>query len=331
VALNLTGVAASADTYLTVWPAGSPRPTASNLNVAQAATVANMVIVPIGVDGDIEIYNDAGALDVVVDVLGWLPGDGAFRGLTPQRLFDSRNSPTTDGTHRGGGPLGPGATTAILVAGRGGVPATGVGSVAVNVTAVGATTDSYLTVWPGATSKPFASNVNVAIGQAVANMVVVPLGADGTVQVYNDRGKVDVVVDVLGWFAPSSGFTPLSGARLMDTRDSTTIDGLFRHEGPLAEEHSTTLRVVGRGLVPATGVGAVVLNVTATSSTRASFVTIWPTGRPQPTASNLNFDREQTAPNMVIVPVGSDGTITMYNSAGSVELIVDVLGWFPTA
>ncbi len=330
VALNVTGVDAAADTYLTAWPAGSPQPTASNLNVARSTTVPNMVVVPIGVDGDIEIYNDSGALDVVVDVLGWLPVDRAFHGLSPQRLFDTRDAPTADGRHRGAGPLGPRATTAISVVGRGGVPPTGVGSVALNVTAVGATADSYLTVWPGATNQPLASNVNVARGQTVANMVVVPIGADGTVQVYNDAGRVDVVVDVLGWFAPTSAFTPLPGERLMDTRDSSTIDGLFRHTGPLAGDRATTLRVVGRGDVPETGVGAVVLNVTATASTQTSYVTVWPTGRVKPTASNLNFAPGQTTPNMVIVPVGSDGTITMYNSSGTVELIVDVLGWFPT-
>ena len=329
VALNVTGINASVNTYLTVWPAGSPKPTASNLNVARAATAPNMVIVPVGADGEIEMYNDAGAIHVAVDVLGWFPADGALHGLAPQRLLDTRDAPTTDGIHSGGGPLGPGATKSVLVAGRGGVPSVGAGSVALNVTAVGATAGSYLTVWPGATQPPLASNVNVAAGQTVANMVLVPVGSDGKVQLYNDSGRVDVIVDVLGWFAPSSGFTPLSGARLMDTRDSATVDGLFRHGGPVTGEHPTTLLVVGRGQVPETGVGAVVLNVTAVSSTQASYVTVWPTGQPKPTASNLNFGREQTVPNMVIVPVGPDGTITMYDEAGSVELVVDVLGWFP--
>ncbi len=330
VALNLTAVGPSADTYLTVWPRGATQPAASNLNIAHGDTVPNMVIVPVGVNGEVEIYNDAGAVDVLVDVLGWLPAGVGFTGVSPARLLDTRNSPTIDGRFSGVGALGAGAVASLPVVGRGSVPASGVGAVALNVTAVGATVDSYLTVWPAGV-RPVASNVNVTAGETVANMVVVPVAADGSVQLYNDAGRVDVVVDVLGWFAAPSGFTPLSGARLMDTRDAATVDGLFRHGGPLSADGTTSVRVVGRGGVPAAGVGAVVLNVTAVAPTKTSYLTVWPTGRSRPTASNLNLAPGRTAPNMVIVPVGTDGTVSLYDETGSVDLVVDVLGWFPAS
>jgi hypothetical protein len=89
------------------------------------------------------------------------------------------------------------------------------------------------------------------------------------------------------------------------------------------------LMVTGRGGVPASGVGAVALNVTVTNPTGSSFLTVWPTGAVMPLAANLNFVPGQTVPNMVIAKVGAGGSISMFNFSGSVDVVVDVMGWFP--
>ena len=81
--------------------------------------------------------------------------------------------------------------------------------------------------------------------------------------------------------------------------------------------------------VPASGVGAVVVNVTATAPTSASYVTVFPSGTPRPTASNLNFVPGQTIPNLAVVKVGALGQISLYNYDGDTDLIVDIVGWFP--
>jgi len=89
------------------------------------------------------------------------------------------------------------------------------------------------------------------------------------------------------------------------------------------------LQVLGRGGVPASGVSAVVLNVTVTAPSRAGFITAYPNGTARPTASNLNFVAGQTVPNLVVVPVGVDGKVALTNgSAGTVQLVADVLGYF---
>ena len=74
VVLNLTATGATADTYLTVYPTGSVRPTASNVNPGRGQTVANLVTATVGADGSVTIYNNAGATDVVVDVQAWFAG-----------------------------------------------------------------------------------------------------------------------------------------------------------------------------------------------------------------------------------------------------------------
>jgi hypothetical protein len=93
--LNVTATGPTAASYLTVWPAGTDRPIASNLNFTAAQTIPNMVIAKVGAGGQISIFNAAGTTDVIVDVLGWFPAGGSYTSLTPARLLDSRVLPAT--------------------------------------------------------------------------------------------------------------------------------------------------------------------------------------------------------------------------------------------
>ena len=86
--------------------------------------------------------------------------------------------------------------------------------------------------------------------------------------------------------------------------------------------------MLGHGGVPASGVGAVVLNVTVTQPTAPGILIVYPDGVTRPNSSNLNFVAGQTVPNLVIAPVGANGKVDFYNSAGTVQMIADVSGWF---
>ena len=331
VALNVTVTNPTAVSYITVYATGAAQPTASNLNVVAGQTVANMVIVAVGNQGKIRLYNNGGNADLIVDVLGWFPTGSAYTGLTPARLLETRPGfATIDGQFQTGAPVAGNTTLDLLVAGRGGVPASGVGSVALNVTVAGAKSNGYVTLFPTGQTRPTASNLNFTPGQVVPNMVIVPLGTGGKVSLYNSSGSTDLVVDVLGWFPTGPAYTGLTPARVLDTRPSNpTIDGQFSGIGPVGQAGQLDLPIVGRGGVPASGAGAVALNVTAINATAATYVTVWPAGATRPTASNLNLAPGQTVPNMVIVKLGTGGKISLYNNGGSTDLIVDVLGWFP--
>lgn len=77
----------------------------------------------------------------------------------------------------------------------------------------------------------------------------------------------------------------------------------------------------------ATGRRAVALNVTATNPTAASYVAVYPTGYAGgPGTSNLNTTAGQTVPNLVVTKVAPDGTVTLYNNSGTVDLIADLQG-----
>ncbi|CAN5596831.1 hypothetical protein BH10ACT2_BH10ACT2_00550 [soil metagenome] len=330
VAINVTATSPTTNSFVTVYPRGAALPTASSLNFKAGQTIANMTIVPVGASGQISLFNKSGQTHLIIDVLGWFRAGAAYEGFASQRLLDTRaGGITIDGQFAGVGSVGPAATLSVMVLGRGEVPASHVAAVAINVTAVSPTTNSYLTVFPSDSSRPTASNSNFSAGQTLANMVIVPVGSDGRINLYNNAGQVNLLIDVLGWFHEGDDYHGFTPARLLDTRDGgTTIDGQYDGDGQAGPASVLNLTVVGRGDVPSSGVGAVAINVTATQPCAASFVSVYPGGGARPTASNLNFSTGQTVANMVIVPVGSDGKISLYNNAGQTDLLVDVLGWF---
>ncbi|MCU1391703.1 MAG: hypothetical protein JWM34_131 [Ilumatobacteraceae bacterium] len=338
VALNVTATAPTAAGYITVFPAGATRPTASNLNYTPGQTIPNMVIASVGTSGQISLFNfTSGTTHVIVDVLGYFPTGTPFTGTVPARLLDTRPGFTTvDSIGAGGGAIPAHSETTVMVGGRAG-GAGPTGSVALNVTVTGPTGTGYLTVYPTGTTRPTASNLNFTPGQTIPNMVIVPIGTGQLVTIYNGSdGTANVVVDLLGSFPDTLTFTgsKFSGqtpTRLLDTRiGQPTIDGRFSGTRSIGEATTLNLAVAGRGGLPANTAGSVALNVTVTNPTAAGYLTVYPTGGHPPTASNLNFTPGQTIANMVIVPVGTSGQVSIYNSAGNSDVVVDLLGSWPS-
>jgi uncharacterized protein YvpB len=200
-----------------------------------------------------------------------------------------------------------------------------------NVTVTEPSSPSYLTVYPAGEATPDVSNLNFSPGETVANLTVVPVGENGQVCVYNDLGTVQVVVDLEGYFEVTSG-TGTAGSYVALTPDRITDTRLGSGEpnsgSPLGPSGTLNVQVEGAGGVPSSGVGSVVLNVTATDTTQASYMTVYPDGVAMPLASNLNWSPGDTVANRVIVPVGTSGQITIYNSQGYTDVVVDVDGYF---
>jgi hypothetical protein len=312
VAVNVTSVSPTAMSYLTVWPSGSAMPPTSTLNVQPGVTVANnMVIAEVGTDGEVDIYNNAGEVHVILDVVGYFPGGTDYAPVPAARLLDTRDP--------GGAPLGAGASMVAQVAGLDGIPADA-SAVAVNVTSVAPTAASWLTVWPSGSAMPPTSTLNVQPGVLVANnMVIAEIGAGSSVNIFNSTGEVDVILDVVGYFPADTDYSSVPGARLLDTRDGG---------GPLGAGATMDATVAGLGGIPADA-SAVAVNVTAVSPTAASWLTLWPTGATMPSTSTLNVQDDVTVTNnMVIAEVGTDGKVSIFNSAGTVHVILDVVGYF---
>ena len=333
VVLNVSGAQASSRTFVTVYPAGAERPLTSNLNLAPGPPVPNLVIAKVGNDGKVSLYNDRGSAHLIVDVMGWMPAGSDYVGLVPARLADTRVSgETVDGEFVDLGPVGAGGELDLTVVGRGGVPDSGVGAVVLNVSGAQASSRTFVTVYPAGAERPLTSNLNLAPGPPVPNLVIAKVGNDGKVSLYNDRGSAHLIVDVMGWMPAGSDYVGLVPARLADTRVSgETVDGEFVDLGPVGAGGELDLTVVGRGGVPDSGVGAVVLNVSGAQASSRTFVTVYPAGAERPLTSNLNLAPGPPVPNLVIAKVGNDGKVSLYNDRGSAHLIVDVMGWMPLA
>jgi hypothetical protein len=201
VALNVTVTDPSNASFLTVFPTGVPRPTASNLNFGPGQTVPNLVIVKVGDFGKVSAYNCCGFTHVIFDVVGWYgaqqgpsPGDVGtlFRSLSPARILDTRVGLGW------GGKLGAG-TANVDVTGVGGVPE-GAKGVVLNTTVTQPTAAGFITVYPSNTARPNASNLNFAPGQTVPNLVMVKVPPNGIVNVFNAAGQTHVIFDVVGYF-----------------------------------------------------------------------------------------------------------------------------------
>jgi hypothetical protein len=65
-----------------------------------------------------------------------------------------------------------------------------------------------------------------------------------------------------------------------------------------------------------------------TNPTGAGFLTAWPSDAPRPTASDLNFVPGQTVPNLVVVKIGADGRVNLYNLTGTTDAVLDVVGYY---
>ena len=250
---------------------------------------------------------------------------GAYDSLAPARLLDTRN-----GVGAAKAKVAAGGTVRLQVTGRGGVPASGVSAVVLNVTVTAPTKAGFVTVYGDGTPRPTASNLNFVAAATVPNVVITPIGANGKVALYNgSSGSISLIADVAGYYlsgrlADSGTFASLSPARLLDTRT-----GVGAAKAKVAAGGTVHLQVTGRGGVRSSQVSAVVLNVTVTAPTKAGFVTVYGDGTPRPTASNLNFVAGTTVPNLVIARVGANGKVALYNgSSGSISLIADVAGYY---
>ncbi len=329
VVMNVTATESAAAGFITAFPAAYVRPLASNLNIeTPGQTIPNLVTVPIGAGGRVSLYSQSGG-HLLADVAGYyVPANSAAAGryqpLTPARILDTR-----DGTGGVNGIVPDNGTISVAVAGQGGVPATGASAVVLNVTVTGSTRAGYVTVWPSGSPLPTASNLNVVrAGQTIPNQVIVPIGADGRINLFT-QGSAHLLADVAGYYtaasAPTSSqglFVPISPTRLLDTRDGTGAPAAW-----IPPAGTVGLQITGRAGVPAGARGAV-LNVTATETLFPGFVTVWPAGAGMPVASNLNVERFlQTIPNHTTATMSTGGAVSIFTQGGA-NLIADVSGYF---
>ncbi|MFJ6199471.1 choice-of-anchor D domain-containing protein [Micromonospora sp. NPDC092111] len=331
VVLNVTVTGPTASSFLTLYPAGVSRPTASSINFRKSWLGSNNVTVKLGSGGKVSVYNHAGSVDVVVDVVGFYAGDNtlASRGMgsqyqwfKPFRLWDSR----TDGGALPAGYYTDGAVN------FGADFSPHIRALVVNITAVSPKKAGFLTAWSGEGDVPTSSTVNYGAGKVVPNLALVK-----TRQVWNSNGYYmpafavytsqtsNIVIDVVGVMDDGTvpdglRFTPLSPTRIADSR---TGQGL-----PAALGAGTVRKVTAPPSLVTDATEVLAMNVTAVSPTKNTVITVWPAdyGLSRPSASNLNPAAGQTVSNGVLSAIGPQDGFNVHNLSGTTHLVADVVG-----
>ena len=327
VMLNVTAVSPQGRGFLTVFPCGEDRPLASNVNYVAGGAVPNAVLAKVGRGGAVCVFTRT-ATHVVVDVNGFVGAESGTVPLVPARLLETRAGlETIDDLFAGDGIVESGETLELTVAGRGGVPQNASAAV-LNVTAVNPSGRGFLTVFPCGEEQPLASNLNYVTGDVVANAALAKIGSNGKVCIFTNS-PTDIVVDVNAYVTADTGTTPLTPARVLETRPSAggTIDGEFQGAGRLSDADTIEVQISNRGGVPDTGVGAVMLNVTAIAPDGSGFLTVFPCGQDRPLASNVNYAAGDVVPNAVLARLGEGGKVCVYTETDT-HLAIDVNGWF---
>ena len=149
VVLNLLSVRPTANGYVTTWPTGGDRPYTASLSYRAGRIIPNLMMCKIGPDGKINVEASAGQVDLVADVVGCFSESGAqLSPVAPKRLLDTRN-----GTGAPKARVRAGGEVTLKVTGRAGVPS-GAQAVALNISAVRPTLQTFLTVYPTGENRP---------------------------------------------------------------------------------------------------------------------------------------------------------------------------------
>ncbi|WP_051858565.1 PKD domain-containing protein [Streptomyces cellulosae] len=333
VTLNITDAGATAAGYVTVYPDGTTRPNASNLNFRAGQDNPNLVTVRVGGDGYVDLYNAHGDVNLIADLEGYYttapssddPDPSYLVRMAPTRVLDTRY-----GTGAPKGEVGPGSTTTVHVPKDvQGDPTVGA---VLNVTVTGGTSSGYVTVACAGTTPPATSTLNYRAGQTVSNLAV-PCAASGVFHIYNSAGHVHLIADLQGIYTDYqeyadpdylSGGGPFVGTR--PTRFLDTRDGLGAPARPLGAGSTLTVKVAGVDGVPR-GASAVLVNLTGVAPTVNTHLTAYGDGS-LPNVSNDNLTAGQTRPVLALVPVGADGSIRINNALGSVDVVADLEGYF---
>jgi hypothetical protein len=251
---------------------------------------------------------------------------GTYHPIAPTRVVDTRTATP--------GPLGKlrsiGAYS-FPIAGKAGIPSNAI-AITANLTVTNATAGGFVYLGPTIWAAPVSSTINFLAKDNRANGVTVPLSSTGFVAAWyrgNYRNaSADVIIDVTGYYTADGagyGYVKFGPYRLLDTRDGTGLAGKFETAKP------RKIQVAGVAGLPATGIKAVVGNLTVVYPSQKGYAYLGPDATASPSSSTLNFPAGDIRANNFVVPVAADGTIGLdYAStyAGTADFVIDISGYF---
>jgi hypothetical protein len=127
-------------------------------------------------------------------------------------------------------------------------------------------------------------------------------------------------------------FVGITPTRILDTRPlpgSAPGGPVPTGATPLTQGATRDLVVAGGTTAVPADATAVALNVTVDQdATLKSFLSVWPSGEPRPFTSIINAEPGTVQANSVSVKVGANGSISLFNQQGTVNVVIDVVGYY---
>lgn len=327
--------------FVTLWPAGDPRPEFYTARTSTGGYIANAAIVRAGTGGAINVYASS-AVNLILDINGYFTDDVATPGLlyypmTPCRAVDTRGPvysslPPPYGNQR----MQDRENRSLRLPGSPGcqIPVAAAYSMQLTL-APGEFTNggpvAFVTAYPTGMGQPNISTMNALLGYAVANSAIVPASGSGSIDVYA-YNATNLILDVNGYFAPDDGtgrgllYYPATQCRVMNTIDGT-LSGPYG--GPLSAATDRTVPVPGgrcAGLPSSARAWALNASVIP-NGVGMPYLSLWPTGTAWPNISQLNAFQGQTIANSGIVPASASGSIDV-RVAATTHVILEVSGYF---
>jgi hypothetical protein len=268
----------------------------------------------------------AAASVVVAQPAGAATTGGSYVALPVQsRVVDTRTGAA--GNHKGA--VHGGHAISPTIAGKGSVPSSGVASVVVTITAVSPTADGGIVGYVG--TRPNTTNLQFTKGHAITDTAVLPLSS-GRVTLFNtaSSGSVQIVVDVSGYYTSGTAsssdpgiFHLVKPARVVNT---VTGGSYGNRHGALAAGQGTTPTLNHAG-IPSSA-GAVAVTITALHATKAGSIIAYRPDEPRQNLALLHFLPGRRTSAFAILRVSSGRATLVNTSSGSVDVTVDVLGYY---
>ncbi len=311
--LTVTVAAPSVPAVITAFPGGTPATSMPVVTVTAGQAATNSAAIPTSAGGAVDMRNSATvAVKMRVDVSGYYtagaPGSpGMFGSVSPVRVL----APTV---------IAPQATRTVTATGVAGVP-TSAAIVLANLSVTAAAGDGVITAYPAGTAAPATHSLTFAAGWPQAALSAVRVSAAGQLTIVNNSSvPVTVAADIVGYFR--TGF-PTVAAAFTKAAPATLFTST------VAATSAVTRKVTGVAAIPATGVSAVAIQLTASGGTVAGNLTGYAAGARRPTTPQVPFVPGQRSTTLVIVPVSAAGSISVFNSAlAAVTVRADVVGYY---
>ena len=335
ITANLTVTGQTHAGYVSLGPVSTANPSSSTLNFPLGDTRANNVTIALAADGSLSAVYKAAAgthTSLILDVTGYFSASSGdtYNPLAPTRILDSRFAQGVPSSFVANTPQ------TFAVRGVSGIPVEAT-AITANLTVTGQTHAGYVSLTPDPTASPATSTINFPLADVRANGLTIPIAADGSVAAVfkATSGKVDVVLDVTGYYTPTGGllYYPLNPGRRVDTRQPVGVAGLGNGLSGIQGTTPRDVVVAGHDAVPATAV-AITGNLTVTGQTSAGYIAVTDTSTALPTTSTINFPLADTRANGITAPLGTAGDagelwfVFRTHAGKGTQLVLDISGYF---